>query len=77
MSGGKLVALGSSVYLKNKFGIGYNITFVKKGLEVSSQKIVQCVNRYVSGAVVLSDVSAEIVVQLPMEAVGKFSGLFN
>jgi ATP-binding cassette subfamily A (ABC1) protein 3 len=29
MSGGRLVALGSNVYLKNKYGVGYNLTFVK------------------------------------------------
>ena len=29
MSGGRLAALGSNVYLKNKYGVGYNITFVK------------------------------------------------
>lgn len=32
MAGGKLAALGSNVFLKNKFGVGYNITFVKKGI---------------------------------------------
>jgi ATP-binding cassette subfamily A (ABC1) protein 3 len=29
MGGGKLITCGSSIYLKNKFGVGYNITFVK------------------------------------------------
>lgn len=32
MAGGKLVALGSNVYLKNKFGVGYNLTFAKKSI---------------------------------------------
>ena len=30
MGDGKLKCLGSSVYLKNKFGVGYNLTIVKK-----------------------------------------------
>jgi ATP-binding cassette subfamily A (ABC1) protein 3 len=30
MARGKLMALGSNIFLKNKFGAGYNITFVKK-----------------------------------------------
>ena len=30
MSKGKLMTVGSNIFLKNKFGIGYNITFVKK-----------------------------------------------
>jgi ATP-binding cassette subfamily A (ABC1) protein 1 len=33
MSQGKLRCLGSSVYLKNKFGAGYNLTIVKKQQE--------------------------------------------
>jgi hypothetical protein len=36
MAGGKLVALGSNVYLKNKFGVGYNLTFAKKSIDVAS-----------------------------------------
>lgn len=30
MARGKLMALGSNIFLKNKFGAGYNIIFVKK-----------------------------------------------
>ena len=30
MADGKLKCCGSSVYLKNKFGVGYNLTLVKK-----------------------------------------------
>ena len=30
MADGKLKCCGSSVFLKNKFGVGYNLTLVKK-----------------------------------------------
>ena len=30
MTQGKLKCVGSSVFLKNKFGVGYNLTIVKK-----------------------------------------------
>lgn len=30
MAGGKLVCLGSSLFLKNRYGVGYNVTMVKK-----------------------------------------------
>ena len=30
MAQGKLKCVGSSVYLKNKFGVGYNLTILKK-----------------------------------------------
>ena len=29
MAGGKVTALGSSIFLKSKFGVGYNLTVVK------------------------------------------------
>jgi ATP-binding cassette subfamily A (ABC1) protein 3 len=29
MGDGKLICSGSSIFLKNKFGVGYNITIVK------------------------------------------------
>jgi ATP-binding cassette subfamily A (ABC1) protein 3 len=30
MAEGKLICVGSSMFLKNRFGVGYNLTFVKK-----------------------------------------------
>lgn len=29
MGEGKMICCGSSIYLKNRFGVGYNLTFVK------------------------------------------------
>lgn len=40
MAKGKLVTCGSNVFLKNKYGVGYNIVFVKKGIEISSKQII-------------------------------------
>ena len=36
MGQGKLVCCGTSVYLKNKFGVGYNLTIVKDNINVVS-----------------------------------------
>lgn len=58
MAGGKLVTLGSNIFLKNKYGVGYNITFVKKSIEVSTEKIFQTVSRHINSAVILSSVSS-------------------
>ena len=58
MAGGKLVALGSNVYLKNKFGVGYILTFAKKSIDVLSQPLLDCVTKYVNTATVLSNVSS-------------------
>lgn len=77
MAGGKLVALGSNVYLKNKFGVGYNLTFVKKSIDVSSENIIKCVGKFVNNATVLSNVSSEVVMQLPMDKVNFFPQMFT
>ena len=58
MAGGRLICCGSGHYLKNKFGVGYNITFVKKESKMPSSNIVSTVQRHVNTAVLLSDVSS-------------------
>lgn len=60
MGQGKLICCGSSVYLKNRFGIGYNLTIIKKGPSVDSTPIRELVNKYIENYKMLSDVSAEI-----------------
>lgn len=77
MAGGRLICCGSGHYLKNKFGVGYNITFVKKESKTSSGPIVSTVQRHIPRAILLSDVSSEITMQLPMDEVKKFPALFN
>jgi ATP-binding cassette subfamily A (ABC1) protein 3 len=47
MAGGKLVCCGSGFYLKNKFGVGYNITLVKKDNSVSSEPIIKVIQKHI------------------------------
>ena len=49
---------GSSVYLKNKFGLGYNLTIVKEKSDQSSREIVLAVAKYIPDAYVMSDLGA-------------------
>ena len=77
MAGGKLMALGSNVYLKNKFGVGYNIAFVKKDISVPTEPIYQLVCKHVPDAVILSNVSSELTIQLPLDKVKQFGKMFN
>lgn len=77
MAGGRLICCGSGHYLKNKFGVGYNITFVKKESKVSSTDITSTVQRHIPRALLLSDVSSEITMQLPMDEMKRFPALFN
>lgn len=37
MAGGKLVCLGSSLFLKHRFGVGYNLTLVKANKEENTK----------------------------------------
>jgi len=76
MGDGKMICCGSSIFLKNKFGVGYNITFVKDGNEVSSTKIIEVVHKYVPNAKVLSNVAIDLSMQLPLEDLPKFSAMF-
>ena len=77
MGEGKLICCGSSVFLKNKFGVGYNLTLVKEDTNVDSKPILQLVQNKIPEAQVLSNVSAEVAFQLPMSTVGKFPDLFD
>ena len=77
LNDGKLVCAGSTIFLKNKFGVGYNITVVKKDSQTSSQPIIDLITKYVPTCKVTTDVSSEIALQLPMDKVDKFPKLFD
>jgi ATP-binding cassette subfamily A (ABC1) protein 3 len=77
MNDGRLVCSGSTIFLKNKFGVGYNITIVKKDPKVNSQPIIDLITKHVPNCKVTTDVSAEVAIQLPMEEVDKFPMLFD
>jgi len=38
MNQGKMVSLGSSVFLKNKYGVGYNMVIVRKNVDINNIK---------------------------------------
>lgn len=77
MGEGKLICCGSSVFLKNKFGVGYNLTIVKKDVNSDSKPIIDEVKNVITTANVVSNVSAEVTFQLPMDNLKDFSTLFN
>ncbi|EAR81921.2 ABC transporter family protein (macronuclear) [Tetrahymena thermophila SB210] len=76
MADGQLVCLGKPLFLKNKFGTGYNLTIVKKYPTDNSQPIIDFVKKHIKTAEVLSDVSAEVVLQLRNEEASNFPPLF-
>lgn len=77
MAEGKVVCLGSSLFLKNKFGIGYNLTVVKKD-KASTSDLANFITENLSQDVqLLSDISSEVTFQLPLRLAPKFKAFFD
>lgn len=88
MAHGNLQCVGSSLFLKNKFGVGYTLTIVKdtpvatqqtlKQMQLErSSNIKNLVCRYVPEAEPLSDVGAEQSFRLPFSSAKSFVDLFS
>jgi ATP-binding cassette subfamily A (ABC1) protein 3 len=80
MADGKLKCCGSSLYLKNRHGVGYYLTIVKQPEVASSehtQELVNFIKEYVPEAKVDNDIHAEIAFRLPLESSKKFKDLFD
>jgi len=78
MGEGKMQCLGSSLFLKNKFGVGYSLTLAKKDVpENSSEAVIKFIKGYIPEMKVISDVASELSVQLPVETMPRFRELFD
>ena len=75
MTGGQLICLGSSLFLKNRFGVGYNLTMVKKSKEQNT-KIGKYLESKIGEVKKLSEVSSEITYQIPTALSNKFKDFF-
>lgn len=76
MNKGKLRACGSSLFLKNHFGVGYSLTLEKRP-EADAARIQRFVLNKLPEARVLSCVGAEIAFQLPRQAARDFKVLLD
>ncbi|EGZ11630.1 lipid exporter ABCA1 family [Phytophthora sojae] len=80
MAEGQLRCCGSSLFLKNRYGAGYNFTLVKSSDPAKPCKETQLhslVTERVPSAKVLSNVGAEIAFQLPLDSTASFPALFE
>ena len=77
MGKGKLLTCGRSLFLKNKFGVGYTLTLVKRDPMAPAVPIINLIKKHIPEATILSNVSAELGIQLPVSTTPKFSGLFQ
>lgn len=77
MGDGQMLCCGSNVFLKNKFGSGYLITFVKKSVDIDSERILASVRKHVPDAQVVTNVVTDLAIKLPIKDVAKFSSMFK
>ncbi|GMF31471.1 unnamed protein product [Phytophthora lilii] len=76
MAEGELRCCGSALYLKNQFGVGYNLTIVKEE-NCDDSKVIDFISRYIPSSRVLSNVGTEIAFQLPLDSSSKFPAMFH
>lgn len=77
MGEGKLITCGSSLFLKKRFGVGYDLTVVKENSEISSAKIESLIKQRVPAAEKTGDISMEVKFRLPTDQSGLFESLFK
>ena len=77
MSEGNIVTEGTNIFLKNRFGLGYNITFVKKERRPASISLISAIKKKIPEAKILSDISLELKIQLPLHRVSYFGKMFE
>jgi len=78
MGDGKLCCCGSSLYLKNIYGVGYSLFLEKKNAtNFNSKAMKELVQSHVNSAELLNDVGTELSFQLPFSASSKFPALFE
>ena len=77
MAEGQLRCVGSSLFLKKNYGVGYTFTVVKNQQGHGGSAIREVVNRFVPEAEALSNVGAEQTYRLPFSATPVFVDLFT
>ncbi|KAG6615655.1 ABC transporter A family member 1 [Phytophthora cinnamomi] len=76
MAEGEMRCCGSSLFLKNRFGAGYNLTLVKDDANCDDEEVSAFVTSYVPSAQLLSNVGSEIAFQLPLHSSASFAPMF-
>ncbi|ETP27139.1 hypothetical protein F441_00314 [Phytophthora nicotianae CJ01A1] len=76
MADGQLCCAGSSLFLKNRYGAGYNLTMIKApGCDVEA--VGAFLRNFVPEAKCLSNFGSEVVFQLPSTSSGVFSTMLQ
>lgn len=73
MTSGKVTALGSSIFLKSTFGVGYNLTVVKNTSD-KNESIIPYMRENLGDKVIQqSEIQQEMTIQIPTEYAPKFA----
>jgi len=76
LANGHLRCVGSSLFLKNRFGIGYHLSMVKAP-QCSVHDVRAVIEQQVLGSKVLSDNDRELTFVIPLAQVSQFAHLFE
>lgn len=76
MAKGKMMCLGTSLFLKQKFGTGYKLTMVK-ATKSKNKLLAPFLTQYLGPVELLSEVSSEIQFQVSQEAALNFKTFFE
>jgi len=76
LTAGRLSCLGTSMFLKKKYGVGYNLTAIKK--TTANNQLVMPYFKSHMGAECkkLSEIQSEMTIQIPHEYSGNFKQFF-
>ncbi|POM80172.1 ABC transporters ABCA family, partial [Phytophthora palmivora] len=78
LADGQLRCAGSSLFLKNRFGAGYNLTMIKASDGSCDAQLVEAfLKKYVPGATCLSSSGSELVFQLPTASSEAFPSMLE
>jgi ATP-binding cassette subfamily A (ABC1) protein 3 len=76
MSGGKMTCLGSSMFLKNKFGVGYHVAIEKETPEVNEAVVPYFEKHLGPGIRKFTEVGGEMSITIPTEYAPRFKTFF-
>ncbi len=74
---GKLICCGSSMFLKKRYGIGYNLSIIKNSSAVDSAPIIGFVKSKIDNVETGLVANEEIELRLPFGESAKFKGMFE
>lgn len=77
MSEGRLKCSGSSLFLKAKFGVGYNLSMTRSSASCNDTAVTAFVHKHIPQAILLSSAGGELAFQLPLSNKGAFAQFFE